>query len=173
LLPNGITAAVFGASLSNNDNGMVNLSGLNQHLLSILTPTAETGFYPALYGDAIMQLTPVLLSYFRNPDDRQRIWNRRMSSARMSIELDYGLLFNNFRVMIREENKQLYRNGLTVFRLGIVCCFLKNCYICLNGSTTNGMFNTTPQSIEEYLNVVEVIEQFQPVELTMDYNYGY
>jgi hypothetical protein len=44
--------------------------------MSILTPIAETGFYPALYGDAVMQLKPVLLSYFRNPDDRQRIWNR-------------------------------------------------------------------------------------------------
>jgi hypothetical protein len=86
LLQNGITAAVFGASLSNNDNCVVNLSGLNQHLLSILTPIAETGFYPALYGDAIMQLTPVMLSFFRNPDVRQRIWNRRMSSAHMSIE---------------------------------------------------------------------------------------
>ncbi len=30
LLPNGITAAVFGARLSNNDNGLVNLSGLTQ-----------------------------------------------------------------------------------------------------------------------------------------------
>jgi hypothetical protein len=27
--------------------------------------------------------------------------------------------------------------------------------------------------MEEYLNVDEVIEQFQPVELTMDFNYGY
>jgi hypothetical protein len=75
--------------------------------------------------------------------------------------------------MIREGNKQLYRNGLSVFRLGIVCFFLKSCYIYLSGSTTNAMFNTTHPSMEEYLNVDEVIEQFQPVELTMDFNYGY
>jgi hypothetical protein len=75
--------------------------------------------------------------------------------------------------MVREENKQLYRNGFSVFRLDIVRFFLKNCYICLNGSTRNAMFSTTPPSIEEYLNVDEVIEQYQPVELTMDYNYRY
>jgi hypothetical protein len=95
-----------------------------------------------------------------------------MSSAHVSIELDYGLLFNNCCVMIREENKHLYRNGERVFRLGIVCFFLKNCYICLNGSTTNAMFHTTPPSLEEYLNIDEVLEPYQPVELTMDYNYG-
>ncbi len=173
LLPNGMTAAVFGATLSTADNGLINMAGLNEYLLSLLQ-VLPTGFYPTVYGDAIMQLTPVIQSYVRNPTERQHIWNRRMASCRMSIELDYGSLFNLFRIMISgEELLHLYTNGEQVFQLGIVCFFLKNCYVCFNGSTTTSMFGTTAPNIDEYIPLDEDIDPYVPVPLDGVYNYGH
>jgi hypothetical protein len=103
LLPNGLTGAVFGASLSTNDNGMINLSGISDYLLQLLNPMHSHGLFPTLFGDSIMQLTPVIQSYCRIQNGRNTVWRKRMASSRMCIELDYGLLFNNFRIMIREE----------------------------------------------------------------------
>jgi hypothetical protein len=172
LLPNGLTGAVFGASLSTNDNGMINLSGISDYLLQLLNPMHSHGLFPSLFGDSIMQLTPVIQSYSRIQNGRNTVWRKRMSSARMCIELDYGLLFNNFRIMIREESHQNLNHGILNFRLGIVCFLLKNCYICLNGSTTNTMFNTTPPSIQEYLPLDEEIIGHVPIGIPEEYNYG-
>ena len=173
LLPNGMTGAVFGATLSTADNGLINMAGLNEYLLRLLD-RLPTGHFPSVYGDAIMQLTPVIQSYFRNPSDRQRIWNRRMASCRMSIELDYGMLFNLFKILTSGEVLlHLFNNGEEVFQLGIVCFFLKNCYICFNGSTTNTMFGTEPPIIDEYLPLEEVIPPYVPVPINGVYNYGH
>ncbi len=118
LLSNEMTAAVFGAILSTADNCLINMAGLNEYLLSFLQ-VPPTDFYPSLYGDAIMQLTPVIQSYVQNPTERQQIWNRRMASCRMSIELDNGLLFNLFHIMISgEELLHLYMVS-KCFNLGL------------------------------------------------------
>ena len=48
--------SIFISSLRHNDNGVQNLSGLNDYLLSIFSPLYYNGtvpIYPALYGDAI------------------------------------------------------------------------------------------------------------------------
>ena len=92
-LPNSLTGSVFGSSLSTNDNGVINMSGISSYLLNILQIILELGLYPSLYGDAIMPLTPTIQSYVRNPTVVEDIWNRRMSLACMCIELDYGLLY--------------------------------------------------------------------------------
>lgn len=75
-----------------------------------------TGHFPSVYGDAIMQLTPVVQSYFENPSDKQRKWDRKMATCWMFIELDYGMLFNLFKVMTSGEMLlHLYNNGEEVF----------------------------------------------------------
>ena len=113
-----MTAAVFGASLSTNNNGLINLSGLSDYLIGFLY-VLPGGIFPSLYGDAIMQLTPVIKNYFRNPSEREEVWNRRMHFACMSIELNYGLIFNVFQVMIQDDNsKHLYTNGEQNFSSG-------------------------------------------------------
>jgi hypothetical protein len=173
LLPNGLVGTVFGANLSQNDNGMINLSGLSDYLLSLLQPMPSHNLYPTVFGDSIMQLTPVIQSYPRTDSARSRIWKRRMASARMSIELDYGLLFNNFRIMIKENDHHLFNNGEHTFRLGIVCFFLKNCYVCLNGSTTNTMFDVDPPTLEQYLPIDEELIEYIPIPFAEDYQFDY
>jgi hypothetical protein len=96
------------------------MAGLNEYLLSLLW-ILPTGFNPSVYGDTIMQLTPVIQCYFCNLTERQQRWNRRIASCLVSTELDYGMLFNLFHTMISgEELLHLCRNGEEVFQLGIV-----------------------------------------------------
>jgi hypothetical protein len=88
-----LSILLLGASLSTNDNGVINLSRISDYLLHILNPMHSHGLFPSLFGDSIMQLTPVIQSYCRIQNGRNTVWRKRMSSARMCIELDYGLLF--------------------------------------------------------------------------------
>jgi len=172
-LPNGITAAVFGSRLSDNDNGVFNMSGLVPYLIEILDPIPGLNLYPSIYGDAIFPLTAVTQGYIRDPDPIERIRNKRMASCRMCIEHNYGALFNLFRIMNREQNHQMFYNGESVYRLGIVCFLLLNCYTCFNGSTTSTLFDDFPApSIAEYLPVDVDFEPYHPVELAREYNYG-
>jgi hypothetical protein len=52
-MPNGLTGAVFGSRLSDNDNVLLNMSGLSDYLLQILDPIPQIGLYPSISGDAI------------------------------------------------------------------------------------------------------------------------
>ena len=45
-------------------------------------------------------------------------------------------------------------------RLGIVCFFLMNCRTCLRGNQVNSMFDSVPPTLNEYLPLNEVIQQF-------------
>ncbi len=76
--------------------------------------------------------------------------------------------------MIRSESHQMFYNGVLIFRLGIVCFFLQNCYVCFNGSTTSSTFNNfvPPPTIAEYLPLNVDFEPYYPIELTGVYNYG-
>ena len=85
LLLDGMISSLFLSSIRHNDNGLVNLSGLNEYLTTILAPIHQYVF-PALYCDAIYGLLPTLVRRYQNPTPQQRIVNRRMSSMRILIE---------------------------------------------------------------------------------------
>ena len=55
LFPNGMVAGVFGASMSHNDIGILNMSMLTRYMENILYPdyVMDGGMLPALYGDSI------------------------------------------------------------------------------------------------------------------------
>jgi hypothetical protein len=71
-----------------------------------------------------------------------------------------------------EQLLHLYNNGEMIFQLGIVCFFLKNYYICLNGSSTSSMFCTFPPTIDKYPPLDEDIHPYVPVQVNDFYNYG-
>jgi hypothetical protein len=67
----------------------------------------------------------------------------------------------------------IYRNGEQVFQLGIVCFFLKNFYVCFNGSTATSMFGPIALAIDGYILLDEVVEPYVPVPLHGVYNYSH
>ena len=61
LLPNVLYGSVWGASLSYNDTGILNMSGLVDYLYSILQPT-PSGHLPCGLGDGIFVESAVIMS---------------------------------------------------------------------------------------------------------------
>jgi len=155
-LPNGMFGSVFGASWNRNDNGILNLSGLADYLVSILSKIPGYNFFPALYGDAIFALSATIVSRYQTPcTEWESMVNKRMSAVRICEEHAYGSVFNLFRLLTVQRQMTLLRNGATKRRLGVVTFFLHNCYTCFRGNGANTMFRTVPPTIAEYLPLHE------------------
>ena len=66
--PDGMIGSIFGCSIRHNDNGVLNMSGLNDYLQDILEPMGDTFVYPAIYCDAIYQLAETIINRYANPN---------------------------------------------------------------------------------------------------------
>jgi hypothetical protein len=146
-------------SLRHNDNGVQNLSGLNECLIQILTPLYQTGnqpVYPAVYGDAIFTPLATIMRPYLNPNDAQRIVNTRMSSLREDIEHKFSQVFNLYQVLRCACRHNLFWNADFVRKLFFNCLFVSNCYTCFNESR-NRQFNLRAPTLENYLPLDEVI----------------
>ena len=83
LLPNGMIGSIFICSLRHNDNGVQNLSGLNDYLVSLVDPIYHQNgnpVYPAVYGDGIFATLATIMRPFPNPNHHQKIVNTRFAS---------------------------------------------------------------------------------------------
>ena len=58
--------SVWGSSISHNDVGVMNMSGLEDHLQEILDFIPGTTSYPTLFGDAIFVPSPVVTNRIQN-----------------------------------------------------------------------------------------------------------
>ena len=93
-----MTGSVSIAFLRHNDNGMLNMSGLNSYLISLLRELVLINDqFPALYGDGIFQILATILPRFRlqralTADEMAffKFLNRRYSSLRQCIEHIFG-----------------------------------------------------------------------------------
>jgi hypothetical protein len=108
LFPNGMVAGVFGASMSHNDVGVLNMSNLTRYLEDILHPAhvMAGGLLPAVYGDSIflnINLSTIICRYdLVGTVEEQRLIRRsnfHMSGIRQSIEHMYGQMFNLFQLL--------------------------------------------------------------------------
>jgi hypothetical protein len=93
---------VFIASLRHNDNGLVNMSGLNEYLYNLFRDwnlELPNGLMPAMYGDAIFTNHETIISRNRNPTEAERLLDFRMSAQRIQVEhcfADHNNLFGMF-----------------------------------------------------------------------------
>jgi hypothetical protein len=102
MLPNGIVGSIFVASLRQNDNALVNMSGLNDYLVSLLLECClANGAFPSIYGDGIFARLPTITSRFRNvsTNERLRFINLRMSTLRETVKHLFGFHFNLIRAL--------------------------------------------------------------------------
>ena len=155
-LPNGMWGSLFCTSIRHNDKGTVNISGIVDQLMDNLQHMDGTNVYPAVWGDDIFELTPVLLRRLKPKDgldinDFQKNMDKRLSSLRQSIELGYGLVFKLFKILRKKDLFKLYKGADEARHLASVCFFLCNCYTCFNGNVANSMFDSQPPTLEEYL----------------------
>jgi hypothetical protein len=163
--------SIFGASWNNNDNGILNLSGLADYLISILQPigSAIGNFFPAIYGDGIFAVSATICGRCRAPlSDWEEIVNICMALLHICIEHLFSLYFNLFKLLKMMHQMTVLRTSADKICLCTICFFLLNCYTCMNGSATNTTFGTVPPSIEEYIPLDEVLEEAPPQHERMD-----
>jgi hypothetical protein len=151
--------SIYICSLRQNDNGVLNLSGLNEYLILLLEPLYWRGqqpVYPAVYGDAIFTNLATITRGYPDPNHVQRIVNTRMSSLREDIEHKFSLVFNLYQVLRCSWRFQMFFNGEHIRRLFFTCLFVSNCYTCFNESR-NRQFNLRAPTIAAYLPLNEVL----------------
>ena len=159
LLPNGMIGSIFICSLRHNDNGVQNLSGLNDYLMSVLQPlyyNNDIPVYPAVYGDAIFVPLTTIIRPYTNPNPEQMIINIRFSSMREDIEHKFSQIFNLYQVLRCSWRHRLFHNAEHVRKLFFCCLFMSNCYTCFNESR-NRRFGLRAPTISQYLPIDEVL----------------
>ena len=55
-LPVGLIGSIFITEISQNDNGVLNMSGLNDYLCWLLSGHSIRGLFPCLYCDGIFAI---------------------------------------------------------------------------------------------------------------------
>ena len=85
-LPIGIIGSVFITELRQNDNGVQNLSGLNNYILELVAGIFFGGLFPCLYGGGIFRVLATILPRFTNPSPVLHLLNLRLASLRETIE---------------------------------------------------------------------------------------
>jgi hypothetical protein len=154
-------AGVFGAAVSHNNLGTLNLSCLSEYLEEVLFPdhAMAGGVFPAVFGDSIFinanHSTIIacyrVVDFVLNEQQLTRRLNFRLSGDRQSIEHMYSQMFTSFRLMKPPRQFVLFSDAQIAYRTAVNAFFILNCYTCLNGSPCNSMFNTFPPTLEEYL----------------------
>ena len=107
----------FVHSISQNDRGFVNLSGIEEYLRGILIEQrlGAAQLLPAIYGDSIYVPSKVIIM---KTNDNGCLYNRRMNGLRTSIEHSFGL-FNNLQKILSKTYvlKILNKRGFIVKRI--------------------------------------------------------
>ena len=81
-LPIGIIGSVFITELRQNDSGVLNMSGLNDYLVGLLSGNLAGWLLPCLYCDGIFANLATIIPKYTNPSDEERVLNIKLASQR-------------------------------------------------------------------------------------------
>ena len=118
-LPIGLIGSVYIDSIRENNNGMQNISGLNDYLVELLHGHLVGGLFPCLFGDGIFRLLATIVPRFRNPTLPLRILNQRLLGLREIIEhvfSDHQIRFKIFEV---PDRLHLFTDGTKIRRMSL------------------------------------------------------
>jgi len=150
-LPNGMIGSVYLGAWRVSDSGLLNMSGLDSYLVSLFTEfemklVGAYDQFPALYGDGIFPQLATIVARYGMPNENEGRVNRRLASARQSIEHLFGLHKNLFGLFSIPQRFKLLVYGVDCRMMVINSFFLLNCFVCFNESPNN--FNIRPPTIE-------------------------
>ena len=146
------------------------MSGLIPYLEKILSPLPGSALLPTALGDDIFSDCTVVSNCTQVEVEKLKL---SLKSIRQAIELMYGLYFTWFAMMQKRQAFHMLHRGEHAYRLAILTFFLYNCFVCLNGSTVNSLYNSIPPDLEEYLPLDEEIPPYVPFERTSNYKYDF
>ena len=103
-----------------------------------------------IYGDPAYPLKVHLQTPFRGANliPLQKSWNKKMSSARISVEWVFGDIISYFKFI--ELRKILKIKLSAVGKMYIVCALLRNARSCFYETSTENYFGLQPPLIGEY-----------------------
>jgi hypothetical protein len=151
-LPNGMIGSTFFTSISQNDKGVVNISGIEEELERVLQnhKMDDDTVYPAIYGDAIYELSTVIVKRGENDDGD---FAERMAAARMDIEHIFGSTGSLFKRLSQKHTWKIAQMGCHVREHLFSILFMLDLYINMNGSKFATKYKLKRPDVEEYLNV--------------------
>jgi hypothetical protein len=148
-LPNGMNFKVDGPfSCRDNDITTLNSSAILLKL-QVLLEMNQLHFY-RIYGDSayiVIDEGP-LSARHQNPNPRQVLENKAMSSCREVIEWDYGDIGRYFKLLDYKHVLQIRK--MPVARMCICAILLRNALVTMNGCNTSVYFCCTPPTFEEW-----------------------
>jgi hypothetical protein len=163
-LPIGIVGSIFITELRQNDNGVLNMSNLNDYLCWLLSGHFIRGLLPCLYCDGIFAIHPTICPRFVNPTPAQAYLNLKFASERQCIEHVFGDHRTRFKLFSVSHYFHLFDNGVKVRKQCLLSFFMLNCYYCLDG-TRSGYFGHATPTLEEYLPLDEQLTPPPAVQL--------
>jgi hypothetical protein len=170
--------------MRHNDNGVMNMSRLNDYLMSLLadrhvSSAQGVDYLLGLYADGIFhERLCVIPRYLVARDDQsedanqKRRMNTRMSSLRQIIEHVFADHKNIFQLFKSENYFRLFYTGEHVMKMVFSSFFLLNCFYSLNG-TRSLYFGMEPCTLEQYIPLDEDLEEAPLVDLGTVYEYQY
>ena len=157
-LPIGIVGEVHITEMRQNDNSVLNISGLSDYLVELLGNICVGGLFPCLYGNSIFKLLSTRVPRHRSPCPLAgRLVNVRMSTLRQICEHVNSNHKNHFHLWEVPRYLWLYRKGGSVQRLATMSFFLLNCYYCLHGTCSRYVGQVSP-ALEDYNPLDKTLE---------------
>lgn len=128
---------------------------VESNLLPILQESLQVeGKTYVIYGDPAYGLRKNIVSPFKGTqlNDQQQLFNKRMSSVRVSVEWCFGGVFNNWSFVDFKKNLKIYLqpNG----KYYIVAVLLQNLLTWYRGNVCSSAFSCQPPTAAEYLFTV-------------------
>lgn len=150
-LPNGILALMHGPYPGGvyNDLSMLEISGILDMLWSF---TEINGVRYFLYGDRGYCIEPGLIPPFPRASSmsaREKIFNSRMSSVRVSVEWTFGKIKSLFPFL--DVAHKLRIGSMPLGSHYLIATLLTNCHSCLYGSESAQYFNCPAPELEYYM----------------------
>ncbi len=152
LLPNGMLASIYTTSISQNDKGVVNISGIPEELERVMEPwrMQNADVLPALYGDDIYDICTTIVKRIR---DNENLLHERLTKSRIDIEHQFGLISNLFKRLTTKHTWHLIKQKKLAHMHYFSIFFMVNVYTCVRENKTSIKFGIQSPVIEEYLNV--------------------
>ena len=170
-LPIGIIGCVFITELRQNDNGVQNISGLNNYLVQLFGILLIGGLFPCLFCDGVFALLATIVPRYVDPTPAEHLVNMRLASIRECIEHVLGDHYNRFALFKVPHYFRLYNRGVRVRRMCLTSFFILNCYYCLCG-TRSRFFGQMQPGLETYLPLDEVLVPAPAVNLGSVWDFG-
>ena len=143
--------SVFGSSIRENDNGMINVSELNHYLERIMPNVGD--FKVAAYGDAIYNDRSCIVGRVnkRSKEEWRKLIDKQLGRKRASVENSFADLYNYAGLFSKKKQHKLLKQGEKAMKVSLVTFFLFNCRSCFNGNSTSSRFGLQPPQLEEYI----------------------